>query len=39
MEKNTGDTDRVFGETDGGHNAHPIDFNSGKQDRVNGAPI
>jgi hypothetical protein len=39
MERNASYTNRTFGETDGGHNTYPINFQTGKQDYVNGATI
>ena len=39
MEKNAGYTNRVFGETDGGHNTYKINAQTGKQDTVNGISI
>ena len=39
MERNAPYTNRVFGETDGGHNSYPINLNTGKQDYANGATI
>lgn len=39
MERNASYTNRVFGETDGGHNTYPINLQTGKQDYVNGATI
>lgn len=39
MERNAGYTNRVFGETDGGHNTYPINLKTGKQDYANGVAI
>lgn len=39
MERNASYTNRVFGDTDGGHNAYPVNLITGKQDSLNGAPI
>ncbi len=39
MERNAPYTNRVFGETDGGHNSYPINLKTGKQDYTNGATI
>lgn len=36
MEKNVSYTNRVFGETDGGHNAYPVNISTGLQDNLNG---
>lgn len=39
MERNASYTNRVFGETDGGHNSYPVNLQTGKQDYVNGVAI
>lgn len=39
MEKNVGWTNRVFGETDEGHNAGPVNLQTGQSDTVNGSII
>ncbi len=39
MERNASYTNRVFGETDGGHNAYPVDLTTGVQDYLNGVRI
>lgn len=39
MERNVNFTNRVFGETDGGHNTFPINVDSGVRDDVNGIII
>jgi hypothetical protein len=39
MERNASDTNKTFGETDGGHNTYPINLQSGKQDYANGVTI
>jgi hypothetical protein len=39
MERNASYTNREFGETDGGHNAYPVNLQTGKQDYTNGTLI
>ena len=39
MERNTGYTNRVFGETDGGHNAYALNLETGKQDNFGGTRL
>ena len=39
MERNASYTNRAFGETDGGHNAYPVNHQTGKQDYTNGSLI
>lgn len=39
MERNVGYTNRVFGETDEGHNSNLVNLQSGRADTVNGAAI
>jgi hypothetical protein len=39
MERNAAYTNRMFGETDGGHSAYPVNLQTGKQDYQNGVAL
>lgn len=39
MERNAGYTNRVFGETDDGHNGNRVDLQTGRQDTLSGVAI